>query len=62
MAERNSYVGLILGIAVAAAVSMAVALPLLKFMGKDTDLKDAEEKKNEMKRQAKESKQMNRSK
>lgn len=53
MAERNSYVGLILGIAVAAAVSMAVALPLLKFMGKDTDLKDAEEKKNEMKRQAK---------
>ncbi|MEY8352300.1 PTS mannitol transporter subunit IICBA [Lachnospiraceae bacterium 54-53] len=53
MAERNSYAGLLLGIIISAAVAMAVALPLLKFMSKDTDLKEAEARKNEMKRQAK---------
>lgn len=53
MAERHSYIGLLIGIAVAAAVSFLVALPLLKFMGKDGDLEEAKKKKDEMKRQAK---------
>lgn len=53
MAERHSYLGLILGIVIAAAVSMIVALPLLKFMSKDGDLEAAKAKKDEMKRQSK---------
>lgn len=53
MCERHSYVGLILGIVVAAVVSLLVALPLLKFMGKDTGLEEAQQKKDAMKRQAK---------
>lgn len=53
MAERHSYAGLLLGIAVSAAVALIVALPLLKFMGKDTSLEEAQQKKDSMKRQAK---------
>lgn len=53
MAERHSYVGLLLGIAVAAAVTFIIALPLLKFMGKDASLEEAKQKKDSMKRQAK---------
>lgn len=53
MAERHSYAGLLLGIAVSAAVALIVALPLLKFMGKDTNLEEAQQKKDSMKRQAK---------
>ena len=53
MAERHSYAGLILGVVVATAVSLVIALPILKFMGKDTDLEEAQRKKDEMKRQAK---------
>lgn len=53
MAERNSYFGLILGIAISAAVSFAVALPLLKFMGKDSSLEEAPAKKDAMKKQSK---------
>lgn len=53
MAERHSYVGLLLGVAVSTAVAFAVALPLLKFMGKDASLEDAQQKKDSMKRQAK---------
>lgn len=53
MAERHSYVGLILGVAVSALVSLLIALPLLKFMGKDTTLEEAQQKKDAMKRQAK---------
>ena len=53
MAERHSYVGLLLGVAAATAVSALVALPILKFAGKDTSLEEAESKKNAMKQQAK---------
>lgn len=53
MAERHSYVGLLLGVAVSTAVAFIIALPLLKFMGKDTSLEDAQQKKDSMKRQAK---------
>ncbi|WP_251498562.1 PTS mannitol transporter subunit IICB [Otoolea muris] len=53
MAERHSYLGIIIGVAVAAAVSFVIALPLLKFMGRDTSLEEAQQKKDAMKRQAK---------
>lgn len=53
MAERHSYVGLLLGVAVSAVVSFVISVPLLKFMGKDTSLEEAQEKKDAMKNQAK---------
>lgn len=53
MAERHSYVGILLGVAAAAAVSLLISLPILKFMGKDTSLEEAREKKDSMKKQAK---------
>ncbi len=52
MAERHSYLGICIGVIVAAAVSFVIALPLLKFMGRDTSLEEAQ-KKDAMKRQAK---------
>ena len=53
MAERHSYLGLIIGVAVSAVVSFIIAVPLLKFMGKDASLTESQEKKDAMKRQAK---------
>ena len=53
MAEKHSYFGLIVGVAVAALVSFAISLPILKFMGKDTSLEDAQRQKDAMKKQAK---------
>lgn len=53
MAERHSYLGLFAGVLLSAAVSFAVAVPLLKFMGKDTSLEEAQAQKNAMKSQAK---------
>lgn len=53
MAERHCYVGLFLGVLIAAAVSFVIAVPLLKFMGKDTSLEEAQQKKDAMKNQAK---------
>lgn len=53
MAERHSYLGLIIGVLAAAAVSFLVSLPILKFMGKDGSLEEAQAKKDAMKRQAK---------
>lgn len=53
MCERHSYLGLILGVLIAATVSFLVALPLLKFTGKNTNLEDATAKKDSMKREAK---------
>ncbi|MDD7677368.1 MAG: PTS mannitol transporter subunit IICBA [Anaerovibrio sp.] len=53
MAERHCYVGLFLGVILSAAVAMAIAIPLLKFMGKDTTLEEAQAKKDAMKAQAK---------
>ena len=49
MCSKDSYVGLILGVAVAAAVSMAIALPILKFSTKETSLEDAKQKNKELK-------------
>lgn len=53
MAEKHSYFGLIIGVAVAALVSFAISVPILKFMGKDTSLEDAQRQKDAMKKQAK---------
>lgn len=53
MAERHSYLGLCIGVLVSAAVAFVIALPLLKFMGKDTSLEEAQQKKDAMKREAK---------
>lgn len=53
MAERHSYLGLIVGVLVSAAISFVIALPLLKFMGKDVSLEEAQQKKDAMKRQSK---------
>lgn len=53
MAERHSYVAIILGVLVSAVVSLVIAIPILKFMGKDASLEEAQMKKDSMKRQAK---------
>ena len=53
MAEKHSYLGLIVGVAVSALVSFAISVPILKFMGKDTSLEDAQRQKDAMKKQAK---------
>lgn len=53
MCERHSYLGLILGVAVSTAVSLLIALPLLKFAGKDTSLEEATAKKDNMKQASK---------
>lgn len=53
MAEKHSYLGLIVGVAVASLVSFAISVPILKFMGKDTSLEDAQRQKDAMKKQAK---------
>lgn len=53
MAERHSYVGLLLGVLISAAVSLVIAIPILKFMSKDASLEEAQAKKDSMKRQAK---------
>lgn len=53
MAERHSYLGIILGVLLATVVSFLIAMPILKFMGKETSLEEAQQKKDDMKRQAK---------
>ncbi len=53
MCERHCYLGLFLGVFVSAAVAFIVALPLLKFAGKDTSLEEATAQKDSMKRAAK---------
>ncbi len=54
MAERHCYAGLILGVLISAIISLAIAVPILKFMGKDdASLEEAQQKKDSMKRQAK---------
>lgn len=53
MAERHSYLGLVIGVLVAAVVSFVISLPILKFMGKDASLEEAQAKKDAMKSQAK---------
>lgn len=54
MAEKNSYLGIILGVAVSALVSFLVSVPLLKFMNKGgSSLEEAKAKKDKMKNQSK---------
>lgn len=53
MAERHSYIGLIIGVLLAAVVSFVISLPILKFMGKDASLEEAQAKKDAMKSQSK---------
>lgn len=53
MAERHSYLGLITGVLLAAVVSFFISLPILKFMGKDASLEEAQAKKDAMNSQAK---------
>ena len=53
MAERHSYLGIILGVLISTAVSFLIAMPILKFMGKDTSLEEAKQKKDAMKKEAK---------
>ncbi|MFI3237801.1 MAG: PTS mannitol transporter subunit IICBA [Lachnospiraceae bacterium] len=53
MAERNSYVGLFLGVLVSTIVSFVISIPLLRFMAKDTSLEEAQAKKDAMKQSAK---------
>lgn len=53
MCERHSYVGLLLGVLVASVVSFVIALPLLRFAGKNTSLEEATAKKDQMKQQSK---------
>lgn len=53
MAERHSYLGLLLGVLVSTVISFLIGVPILKFMGKDTTLEEAQQKKDAMKQQAK---------
>lgn len=53
MAERHSYIGIILGVLVATVVSFVISVPILKFMSKDASLEEAQQKKDAMKKQAK---------
>ena len=48
MAERHCYAGLILGVLISAIISLAIAVPILKFMGKDdASLEEAQQKKRQ---------------
>lgn len=53
MCEKHSYLGLILGVLISTVVAFVVALPILKFAGKDTSLEEATAKKDSMKRESK---------
>ena len=53
MAERHCYLGRFAGVLLSAAVSFLISVPLLKFMGRDTSLEEAQAKKDAMKRQSK---------
>ncbi len=54
MCERHSYLGLLIGIAVATAVSCVLSIFLLKkFERQDASLEDAQQQKDSMKEQAK---------
>jgi PTS system mannitol-specific IIC component len=53
MCEKNSYVGVILGVLVAAVVSFLISVPILKLTGKDEDIEAAQNKVKDMKAEAK---------
>ena len=53
MTPRGEYFSVLAGVAVAAALSFVIALPLLKFAGKDEDLEDSRKKMSAMKKASK---------
>ena len=53
MTPKGGYIPILAGVAVAAAVSFAIALPLLRFTGKDEDLEASKARTKEMKAAAK---------
>lgn len=53
MTPRGEYLPVLAGVAVAAVISFFVALPLLKFAGKDEDLEQSREKMAAMKKASK---------
>lgn len=53
MTPKGGYVPILAGVAIATAVSFAIALPLLKFTGKDEDLEASKARTREMKAAAK---------
>lgn len=53
MTPRGGYLPVLAGVVVAAAVSFFIALPLLKFAGKDTDLEGSQAKMKQMKAESK---------
>ncbi len=53
MAERSSYLAIVLGILVATVVSFAVALPIVKFGTNNSSIEEATAKKNQMKQTSK---------
>lgn len=53
MTPRGEYLPVIAGVASATAISFAVALPLLRFAGKDNDLEESRGKVTAMKKQSK---------
>ena len=53
LCEKHSYMAVISGIFVAAAVSFIIALPLLKFAGKEEDLEASQKKVQQMKKASK---------
>lgn len=53
MTPKGGYLPVLAGVVAAAAVSFFVALPLLKFAGKDTDLADSQAKMKQMKAESK---------
>ncbi len=53
MTPKGGYFGTLAGVTVAAAVSFLVALPLLRFTGKDGDLEESKDKIKKMKQESK---------
>lgn len=53
MCEQNSYLGLILGVVAATAVTFFIAAAILKLAGKDTSLEEATAQKDSMKKASK---------
>lgn len=53
MTHKSSYIAVILGVLVSAAVSCIIAIPLLKIFGKEEDLEAARAKMSDMKAESK---------
>lgn len=53
MCPKGGYLPVLAGVAAATIVSFAVALPILKFAGKDADLEESQKKVSDMKAESK---------